>query len=52
MCLFCEERWVFGVVLKKLKKGGCLCSIILVILLPFDIDSGIGTINLGFMLLI
>lgn len=20
MCLFCEERWVFGVVLKKLKK--------------------------------
>lgn len=34
---------------EEAEKGGCLCSIIL---LPFDIDSGTGTINLGFMLLI
>lgn len=37
---------------EEAEKGGCLCSIILVILLPFDIDSGSGTISLGFMLLI
>lgn len=28
---------------EEAEKGCCLCSIILVILLPFDIDSGSGT---------